>query len=51
MSGVEGEDDGELLAKLKRHDHKPLSREERMWLKEQKKNSRRVITHAIPTTA
>jgi hypothetical protein len=47
LDGIEAPEDKQLMGKLKRREHKPLSREERLWLKEAKKHSKRVKEEAV----
>ena len=47
LSGVEAPEDEQLMGKLRRREHRPLSRQERMWLKEAKKQSKRVKEEAV----
>ena len=46
LSGVEAPEDKQLLSKLRRREHRPLSRQEREWLKEAKTQSKRLKEEA-----
>lgn len=47
LSGFEAPEDEQLMGKLCRREHRPLSRQERLWLKEAKKQSKRLKEEAV----